>query len=98
MTNAIEAVSPGAGKVRIGCVQNGEGIEISVEDNGSGMTEEQVRQATEPFFSTKQKKGGTGLGLFIARQVVEAHGGELRIRSRIGEGTRMTLAFPNQPG
>ena len=98
VTNAIEAVSLGAGKVRIGCVQNGEGIEISIEDNGSGMTEEQVRQATEPFFSTKQKKGGTGLGLFIARQVVEAHGGELRIRSRIGEGTRMTLAFPNQPG
>ncbi len=98
VTNAIEAVSPGTGKVRIACLQNGDGIELSVEDNGSGMTEEQVRQATEPFFSTKQKKGGTGLGLFIARQVVEAHGGELRIRSRVGEGTRMTLAFPNRIG
>lgn len=96
--NAIEAVAPGTGKVRIGCGTAGAGIEITVEDNGSGMTEEQVRQATEPFFSTKQKMGGTGLGLFIARQVVEAHGGELRIRSRVGEGTRMTLAFPRRTG
>ena len=98
VTNALEAVTVPDGRVRVWCRNCGSGIEIGVEDNGCGMTEAQVLHASEPFFSTKKDSGGTGLGLFIARQVVEAHSGTLQITSKPGEGTRITVTLPAQAG
>jgi signal transduction histidine kinase len=57
------------------------------------MDPEQIKRSVEPFFSTKQGTG-TGLGLFIARQAVEAHGGTMRIESETGKGTRITITAP----
>jgi len=96
VVNALDAVAPGTGRVRVWCALKGENVEIGVEDNGCGMSEEQIQRTSEPFFTTK--KGGTGLGLSIARQVAEAHGGGLHIQSKPGEGTRITLAIPCRPG
>lgn len=98
VTNALEAVAPGTGTVRAWCARTGDTMELGVDDNGCGMNAEQVRLATQPFFSTKQDAKGTGLGLFIVRQVAESHDGELRIQSQPGTGSRMTLVFPVPPG
>ena len=93
VVNAIEAVRPGEGRVTVWCRARGDQVEIGVEDNGCGMSPEQVKRSVEPFFSTK-KATGTGLGLFIARQAVEAHGGSMRIESETGKGTRITVTMP----
>ena len=95
-TNAIHAAYSRKGWVKISGRDGGDGVEIVVEDNGHGMDADQIRKVCEPFYTTK--KGGTGLGLFIARQVAEAHGGSLRIESQPDEGTRITILIPHQPG
>ena len=69
---------------------------ISVRDNGSGMTKEVQRRATEPFFTT-QPETHQGLGLSIARGIVVAHGGQLTIQSRPGEGTQVDIRLPQSP-
>lgn len=98
VVNAVDAVAPGKGKVRVWCSLQGESVEIGVEDNGCGMSEELIRLTAEPFFTTKKNSGGTGLGLSIVRQVTEAHGGSVRIKSKPGEGTRITMTIPCRHG
>jgi two-component system sensor histidine kinase PilS (NtrC family) len=67
-------------------------IVMEVADTGSGIGDKDVNQVFEPFFSTKQ--GGTGLGLAIANRIVERHGGNLEVESRVGLGTTMRLWLP----
>jgi signal transduction histidine kinase len=98
ISNAADAVEGHTGCIRVMCRRNGTAIEIGVEDNGCGMSEEQIRHVSEPFYTTKKERGGTGLGLFIARQVAEAHGGTFRIQSQPGRGTTITLTFPSGGG
>jgi len=71
------------------------GARVSVEDRGQGMDEETRARIFEPFFTTKRK--GTGLGLAIAKQIVEQHGGNIRVESCPGEGTRFTVELPLSP-
>lgn len=75
--------------------------EISVADNGSGIPADKLRQIFEPFFSTKdrdeQGQGGTGLGLALCRDVIEAHKGRIRVESTVGKGTTFTLKLPLAP-
>lgn len=93
VVNALEAVRPHEGRVRV-CCQSGPGrIDIRVEDNGCGMDADQAHRAFEPFFTTK-KGSGTGLGLFIAQQAVQAHGGSIRIESETGKGTTVSVSLP----
>ena len=68
---------------------------LELTDDGPGMTDEEVDRAFDPFFSTKAS--GTGLGLAITRQILEAHGGVIRVRSEPGAGTTLTLALPARP-
>jgi signal transduction histidine kinase len=58
------------------------------------MPEEHVKQAFEPFFTTKAIGDGTGLGLFISREIVTSHGGSLTIESVVGKGTLIVIAVP----
>ncbi len=67
-------------------------VEISVSDNGSGIPPEAMERIFEPFFTTK--KSGTGLGLPTVRNIVLRHGGEVRVYSRRGEGTRFVIQLP----
>lgn len=67
-------------------------VVLEVSDTGSGIGDKDVNQVFEPFFSTKQ--GGTGLGLAIANRIVERHGGNLEVESRVGLGTTMRLWLP----
>ncbi len=75
-------------------VDNGQ-VRFDVTDNGAGMDEEQKQQIFSKFYSTKGHKG-TGLGLFIAQQVVNQHGGEIRVASTPGQGTRFTVIMPRK--
>ncbi len=65
---------------------------VDIEDNGKGMTAEEAAQAFQPFFSTKAH--GTGLGLPIAKQIIEQHHGRIVLHSTAGQGTRVHIALP----
>jgi putative PEP-CTERM system histidine kinase len=90
--NAIEATEDGS-PVRISASRQGNEIAIRVSDNGCGMTEAFVaNQLFKPFESTKE--GGFGIGAYEARALAVSLGGNLRVDSRLGKGTRMTLLLP----
>lgn len=92
LQNAIEATSDGS-PVRIGASRQGSDVAIRVTDNGCGMTEAFIaNQLFKPFESTKD--GGFGIGAYEARALAQSIGGNLRVDSRIGKGTRMTLLLP----
>ena len=69
-------------------------ITIEVRDTGCGMPEADVQKAFEPFFTTKAVGKGTGLGLFLSRETVLAHGGSLVLESETGKGTTATVTLP----
>jgi signal transduction histidine kinase len=71
------------------------GARVSITDRGQGMDERTRARIFEPFFTTKKK--GTGLGLAIAKQIVEQHGGHIRVDSAPGEGTRFIIELPLSP-
>ena len=90
--NAAEASAPGAEVgVRVEVARDG-GTWIQVVDPGRGMDEETMRQALLPFYSTKA--GGSGLGLALCREILEAHGGKISLQSRPAEGTVVTCWLP----
>lgn len=90
--NAVKACSPG-GRVVLSCKDG----RAAVKDNGKGMTEEQLAHVTEPFYRTDKSRsraeGGAGLGLALCKRIAELHGAEMRISSRLGEGTEISLGF-----
>jgi signal transduction histidine kinase len=73
-------------------------VTLTVRDTGCGMPEEHVKQTFEPFFTTKAIGDGTGLGLFISREIVVSHGGSLTIESVVGKGTLIVIAMPVYAG
>ena len=69
-------------------------VQIVIKDKGSGMTEEQLQNALVPFYSTKA--GGSGLGLPLCREIIEAHGGSIQINNRSEGGLQVSLTLPGQ--
>ena len=69
-------------------------ISVEVRDTGCGMPEADIQKAFEPFFTTKAVGTGTGLGLFLSRETILAHGGSLSLKSEIGHGTTVTVTLP----
>jgi two-component system, NtrC family, sensor kinase len=91
--NAADAVAGrGGGRVVLRTRRDRDRVEIAIEDDGVGIPAEQLPRLFEPFFSTK--RGGTGLGLAVTQQIVQDHGGEIRVASRVGRGTTFTLSVP----
>jgi two-component system, NtrC family, sensor kinase len=72
----------------------GDRIEISVKDNGPGIPEEIKNKIFQPFFTTKPTGQGTGLGLSLSYDIVKAHGGELKVETKEGEGTEFIIQIP----
>jgi signal transduction histidine kinase len=68
-----------------------------VRDHGAGIPAEYLHRVCDPFFTTKQQGDGNGLGLSVAQQIAAAHGGELRVETREGDGTRVVIALPKAP-
>jgi len=67
---------------------------VDVIDSGPGIAEENMPHLFEPLFTTKSCDRGTGLGLFISREIVERHGGDIGVRSAPGRGTIFTIRLP----
>jgi signal transduction histidine kinase len=91
VTNAIQA-SPRGAAVHIAVARACEGARITVRDDGTGMTPEVLERIRKPYFTTKE--GGTGLGVAVARGLVEQHGGRMEFKSVPGSGTTVTLLLP----
>ncbi len=95
LSNALDAVTPQEGLIRIVCHYQAEQRQTLIEviDNGSGIPEPMMKHMFELFHSTKGNRG-TGIGLAVARKIVEEHEGSISVQSRIGEGTTFTLRLP----
>ena len=97
LSNAIRFTDRG-GSVTISVRAEAAHITFAVEDNGVGISDEDLARVGEPYFqagsSYDRRHGGTGLGLSIVKGLVQLHGGEFAIRSRVGEGTRVTVRLP----
>jgi signal transduction histidine kinase len=91
LDNAIR-FTPGGGQVTLAVKRMGAGIEVSVQDTGRGMSEEEQTRAFEPYY--RGEGGGSGLGLTIARAIVEAHGGQMGIESSPDQGSRVWFTLP----
>ena len=89
--NAIQA-SPRGSTVAIDVASESEGARITVRDDGQGMTPEVLDRIRKPHFTTKE--GGTGLGVAVARGLIEQHGGNFEFKSAPGKGTVATMRLP----
>jgi signal transduction histidine kinase len=92
--NAVQAVNPEDGEVRIAAASSGDRVELSVIDNGCGISKENLSHIFEPFFTTKAPGSGTGLGLSIVQELVTAQQGTVRVESELGRGTVVAVSLP----
>ncbi len=95
LDNAIEAM-PGGGRLTIGIAprpprERGPEVELTIRDSGPGIPEEVRARLFEPFVTTKE---GTGLGMAIAHEVIEKHGGRMDVQSQAGQGTTVRVVLP----
>ena len=97
LINAVNYTSTG-GKIRLSAAQEDGHARIQVEDNGPGIPPQDLPHVFERFYrvdkSRSRATGGTGLGLTIARSLVEAHGGRIEAWSQVGQGTRFVVTLP----
>lgn len=76
--------------------QSNRGVEVRVQDSGSGISEENLEKLATPFFSTKEM--GTGLGLMVTYRIVQNHKGKISVQSVCGRGSSFTIFFPVSEG
>ncbi len=95
LSNAIKFCDPGGNVNFKSEIRNGE-ILFEVSDNGIGISEDATEHLFEKFYRVEDKlaRGGTGLGLYITKQIVEAHGGRIWVKSKIGEGSTFSFTLP----
>ena len=95
--NAIEAV-PEGGTIAISVEQikrdSRDYLQVKISDNGCGIPEKDLQNIFDPFFSTKQKEGNTGLGLSIIKGIIDGHAGTINIESAPGKGTSVIIKIP----
>ncbi len=94
MKNAVEAMAAGGTlTVTTELSENRETVAVKIADTGSGMSQDQLANLFQKFYTTKGVKG-TGLGLYLSRQIIEAHGGSISVMSEQGVGTTFTINLP----
>ena len=92
LQNAIEAM-PNGGNIKVQvCNYKEEYIKIKIIDSGTGISDERLKKIGEPFYCYKEK--GTGLGLMISHKIVQEHGGNIEIRSKVNKGTSVSVILP----
>jgi signal transduction histidine kinase len=80
--------------VSVSTIKDGDSVKIKVRDNGTGIPQKVLDKIFQPFFTTKPTGQGTGLGLSLSYDIVKAHGGELNVETRGGEGTEFIILLP----
>ena len=94
IVNAIQAATDKHGKVAVNCREKDLYADIQIRDTGYGIAEDEIGKIFDPYFTTKQGKNGTGLGLYITKKVIDDHNGSIDVKSTLGEGTTFTLRLP----
>jgi signal transduction histidine kinase len=94
--NALQAM-PQGGHLKINGQVNAQEIKIDFEDNGPGLSSQELVSVFEPFYSTKDGSQGLGLGLPICRKILERYQGKLTLRSKPGQGTKVRIIVPKSP-
>jgi PAS domain S-box-containing protein len=89
--NAMQAMTKG-GTLSLQTGEGGDGVWVSVSDNGAGIPPDQLNRIFEPFYTTRKK--GSGLGLMIVQRIVSAHGGRIELESEVGRGTTFRIWLP----
>ncbi len=74
--------------------ENGQRVAVHFTDNGSGMSEDVIKKIFNYGFTTKPPGKGSGMGLYMCKYIVELHGGDMKVKSKVGEGTTFTLTLP----
>jgi signal transduction histidine kinase len=97
ITNAVQALPDGSGTITLNSRVEGEGVAVDVVDNGKGIPKEILPKIFDPFFTTKEIGKGTGLGLSISYKIIQQHGGQIKVDSRVGLGTKFTVWLPLKP-
>jgi len=98
LDNAIK-FTPDNGAVTLAAKRTSRGVEISVQDTGIGIPESELERVFERFYRVQrpnEEHAGTGLGLFIVKQIIEQHGGTIEAESVVGKGTRFTIVLPGE--
>jgi signal transduction histidine kinase len=99
IVNSAQAIDPERpGRIEVRWWSEGDLVRLDVADNGVGIPPELHQKVFEPLFTTKPVGTGTGLGLAICRDILQQGGGELRLESKVGEGTTMQLTLPPYRG
>lgn len=89
IANAVQAMGEKGGELKVSVAP---GVIITISDTGPGIPPEKLQRIFDPFFTTKES--GTGLGLSITKKIVEAHQGEIKVDSQVGQGTTFTIKLP----
>jgi signal transduction histidine kinase len=100
ISNAIDAMDKG-GRIEITTdidknseINSGDRVRMTIIDTGQGISEQNIERIFTPFFTTKDKGKGTGLGLPIVKRIVNLHKGDIKVLSKVNEGTSFMLSFP----
>jgi len=98
IVNAIKYMDKPEGRVRINCSDDGNCWKFSVSDNGPGIEEKHFERIFKMFHTLETKKNvqGTGVGLTVAKKVVELYGGKIWLESKVGQGSTFFFTFPKQ--
>jgi two-component system sensor histidine kinase ResE len=97
LDNAV-AHTPGSGVISVAARRQGKLVKVSVTDTGEGIPAEELPNIFERFYRVDKSRtratGGYGLGLIIAKRLVEAHGGRIEVHSKLGKGSRFSFTVP----
>ena len=91
--NAVHATG-GEGKIKISATNDGHNVRINLEDDGAGIPAEIIDRVFDPFFSNKSPGEGSGIGLNVARSIIESYAGTIEVSSRQGQGSVFTIQLP----
>ena len=80
--------------LRVSTARAGQKIFISIEDNGTGIPQHIIEKMFQPFFTTKPTGQGTGLGLSLSYDIIKAYGGQIKVESKEGKGSKFIIGLP----
>jgi PAS domain S-box-containing protein len=96
LSNAVH-YSPAGSRVEVAAAPAGQGLRLLVRDEGIGISAENRERIFQRFFRASDRADGTGLGLYLSRAIVEAHGGRIRVESELGRGSTFIVELPQRP-